>query len=71
MPGAEIVVSVAVTAVVVSIPLVGLYIRERIKNLAREGTEKKLEDYRHDHEKLPESLKAIEARRSTEYSLYA
>jgi len=56
---------------IVGVPLLALYTRERVKNLAREETDKVLADYRHQHERALAALNAQNQRRTQEFSLYA
>jgi hypothetical protein len=51
-------------------PLVWLFLRERVKNVAREASDRALADYRHQHEQTLATLTAEHQRRLQEFSLY-
>lgn len=56
-------------ALVVGVPLLWLYMRERVTNLPRQQTEKALADYRHQHELALATLNAQHQRRVEELGL--
>lgn len=66
----EVVVAAAGSAVVFGMPLGFLYFNERVKNIAREPSEKLLADYRHGHEQILAALKADNQRRAEEFGLF-
>lgn len=55
----------------IAIPAVALYFSERIKNVAREASEKTLADYRHHHEQELAAINAEHQRLVQEARLYA
>jgi hypothetical protein len=67
----EILVAIETVSLVVGLPLLALYLRERVRNLAREQTEKALADYRHQHERALAAINASHERAVHEFSLYA
>ena len=56
--------------VIVGIPLVALYSKERVKNVAREVTDRALADHRHEHEKRLEAIRAEHSRLAEQFTLY-
>ena len=59
------------TVLLVGLPLLWLFLKERVKNLAREESERTLADYRHQHELALAALAAERQRSLYEYSLFA
>lgn len=56
---------------VVGVPAALLYGRERLKNLAREATDRALADRRHEQDRILEAMRADHERRLQEFGLYA
>lgn len=54
----------------VGLPAFLWYLQDRLKNVAREGTEKALADYRHEHDRLLAAINADHQRRLHEFSLF-
>lgn len=67
----EALVWIQFVALVVGVPLLFLYLKERVKNLAREESDKVLADYRHQHEEALAATNAEHGRRLEEFGLYA
>jgi hypothetical protein len=67
----EWLVRLAAGVIVVGVPLVGLYIRESIKGVVREQTDRALADQRHEHDRVLAALNAEHQRRTHESGLYA
>jgi hypothetical protein len=61
---------ILVAVLVVGGPLLALYVRELVKNLAREQTERALADYRHQQELTLAALNAAHQRGVAEFGLY-
>lgn len=55
---------------VVGVPLLFLFMQERVKNLARESTEKALADYKHQHDQHLADINATHQRRLQEFGYY-
>lgn len=66
----EVLVTVQSVALLVGVPLLSLWLQERVKNLAREASDKVLQDYRHEHEKELAALEAQHQRQLTDFSLF-
>lgn len=66
----RVLVIVQTVAWVVGLPLLWLYVRERLKNLARESSERALADYRHQHDQALASANAQYERQLQEFSLF-
>ena len=54
----------------IALPLLALYFRERVKNLAREATERALADYKHTHDAELAALNASHQRQLQQFGLY-
>lgn len=54
----------------IGVPALFLYFQERLKNIARESSEKVLADYRHQHEQELAALNAEHQRRVEEFGLF-
>jgi len=67
----QLVLQILNVVALVAVPLVVRYLEERVKNAAREATDKALEDYRHEHDRLLAGINADHQRRLHEFSLYA
>jgi hypothetical protein len=66
----EVLVAVNIV-LVVGLPLLALYGKERLKNLARETTDKALADYKHSHDQILAQLNESHQRRVQESGLFA
>jgi hypothetical protein len=66
-----ILVGLQTMAIFVGIPLLLRYSDERVKNLAREATEKSLADYQHRYDRVLAELSAGHQRRVHEFGLFA
>ena len=58
-------------AVLVGLPLLGLFLQERVKNAAREATEKVLADYSHAHDQVLAQINAHLQRGTHQFGLFA
>ena len=67
----KVLVALQAAALVVGVPLLWLYVKERVTNLAREASDRALADYRHSHERSLAATNAEHQRRVHESSLYA
>lgn len=63
-------VVVETVALLVGGPLLVMFLKERIKNIARESTEKALADYKHEHDQALVSINADYQRQLQRFSLY-
>ena len=66
----QVLVVAQMIALVVAVPLLRLYIRERVINLAREASDKALADYQHRYDRLLASINADHQRQLQEFGLY-
>ncbi len=66
-----VLVAIETAALFVGAPLLLLYARERVRNLAREATDRALADYRLQQEQVLAAVNAAHQRRLTEFGLYA
>jgi hypothetical protein len=57
-------------ALFVAVPLLALYFKERIKNLARESTERALADYKHQYDQSLAEINANHQRQLEEFNLF-
>ena len=67
----EILVICQLVAIVVAVPLLRLYLKERVSNLAREATDKALADHQHRYDVLLATVNAGLQRKIQEHGLYA
>ena len=67
----EVLVWIEAVALFVAAPALALYFRERVKNVAREETDRALAIQRHHHEQALAATNAEHSRRLEEFGLYA
>jgi len=67
----EVLVAVETAALFIGFPLLFLFVRERVKNLARETTDKALADYKHTQDQTLAQITAGHQRRLHEFGLFA
>ena len=67
----EILVWVQLVTLIVGVPSLLLYVRERVKNVAREETDRALAIQRHQHEQALAAINADHSRRLEEFGLFA
>jgi hypothetical protein len=67
----ETLVAAETAALFIGLPLLWLFARERIKNLARETTDKALADYKHTQDQILAQINAGHQRRVQEFGLFA
>lgn len=66
----EILIVIQTVVLVGAPPAVVFYGKEKLKNLLREEADRRLADYRHEHEKQLEEIRADNSRQSEQFSLY-
>jgi len=66
-----VLVTIETVALLIGVPLLLLYLRERVKNLAREASERVIAGHRHELAEVLEASKAELRRRGEESNLYA
>jgi len=67
----ETLLIIETVALLVGAPLLALYLRERVKTLAREATDKALADYTHNQNQVLAGINAAHERRLREFGLFA
>ena len=67
----EVLVAVETAVIFIGLPLLLLFARERVKNLARETTDKALADYKHTQDQILAQINAGHQRRVQEFGLFA
>ena len=71
MTPVDIIQNAVIVVGVVGLPMLLLYLRERVRQLAREETEKALQGQRHQHEQALAAINADHQRRLQEFGLYS
>lgn len=56
--------------IIIGGPLAWLYLQERVKNVAREQTDRAIADYKHEHDRTLAALNADHQRRLQEFNLF-
>lgn len=67
----EILLVAQSVGLLIGVPLLTLYWRERVKNVAREATEKALADYKHSHDQELANINASYQRQLHDFGLFA